>query len=451
MKLRTLVAIPLSLQLFLSAACAAGAEPPAGSEASPELAQAASDLAGNAPSDPDAGSAAGSGEAAGGPVGSETNAMSAPPGDFESDSEDRGGPLDEESSADEPGVAGDGASGTIADTGAAGDAIPPGAEPIGAPRAPVRLTEPGCCTQAVWSADGQSLMFIDRPSPDAPTAIWAVDVARPGGAPTLVTEQIGYYSDGLVYRIDIAGDSTSITRRADGETWTVPAGGRPISFSPGGNQIAWQVSPQNVPSERRTSRVWISALDGSGAREVAALPRGSLVGWLGEDRLLIRGRDDLAAEEDVLWVLSLADGSRREIARSERLRGELASPDGAWVAYYVAQARDAASNGLWVVGTGGQAPRRLDPALFGAYRWRPGGGLLVVPLENTAAHRLIEVDPLDLAHRPLIDPATTAIKITNGDWSVSPDGRRLAWVEAADHAIWAMDLPAPAREAPSTR
>ena len=36
-----------------------------------------------------------------------------------------------------------------------------------------RLTEPGCCTQPWWSADGRRVLFIDRPAPDAPTGIYA--------------------------------------------------------------------------------------------------------------------------------------------------------------------------------------------------------------------------------------------------------------------------------------
>jgi Tol biopolymer transport system component len=43
--------------------------------------------------------------------------------------------------------------------------------------------------------------------------------------------------------------------------------------------------------------------------------------------------------------------------------------------------------------------------------------------------------------RPLTDPAATQLKIANGDWSVSPDGRQIAFVSANDNNIWLLSLP----------
>ncbi len=322
--------------------------------------------------------------------------------------------------------------------------------PAPSPGKLTRLTEPGCCTQPFWSADGRRVLFVDKPAPDQPVGIWAARLDRPGAPPELVVEGMASYSADLAYRVEREAETTTLVRLADGQRWTVPAGGRAVSISPGGTRIAWQVSPNEVPAERRTSRVWVAELDGSEAREVATLPRGSLAAWLGDDRLLVRGRERLDADEDILWALPLGGGERHEIMRSERISGIVPSPDGRWIAYYVARLTDPAANGLWIAPTtpGAGPPKRLDASLFGAYRWRDADRLLLVPMHADAArtgaqpsHELWEIDAATLAGRQLTDPTTTPFKITGGDWAVSPDGQRVAFVESGDKAVWVLDLP----------
>jgi Tol biopolymer transport system component len=56
-------------------------------------------------------------------------------------------------------------------------------------------------------------------------------------------------------------------------------------------------------------------------------------------------------------------------------------------------------------------------------------------------HRLWQVDVESGAATPLTDAAITPFKIANGDWSVSPDGRHVAFVSASDNNIWLLTLP----------
>ncbi len=141
----------------------------------------------------------------------------------------------------------------------------------------------------------------------------------------------------------------------------------------------------------------------------------------------------------------------RPILRAERLRGLSLSRDQSWLAYTVTGSDQRDANGLWIAPTteGGPAPRRISP--FGAFRWRDGRRLLVVPLEpGAASHRLLEVDAATGEQRELSirtmpgDPADgsagPAFRIADGDWSVSPDGRQLAWVAAEGWGIWVMGL-----------
>jgi len=318
-----------------------------------------------------------------------------------------------------------------------------------------QLTEDGCCTQPFWSPDSRQVLFIDKPAPDAPVGIWGVDVTQPDPTPELVTERIAFYTADMAFLVELGEDTTTIERLADpltgtgGERWTVPAEGRPVSISPGQKRIAWQVSDDDLPFERRVTQVWVANLDGSDTRSVATLPRGGFGGWISDDVLLLSGRETLESREHILYAFSLASGRVTELVRAERLRGGLLSPDGAWLAYFVALDEDPAQNGLWLVRTDGSTElaevgserRQLDRDLFGAYQWRDAGRLLVIPFRPEAvSHELWELDVNTGETRHLTDPDVTPFKIANGDWTVSPDGRHVAFVESQDRNIWLLTL-----------
>ncbi len=120
--------------------------------------------------------------------------------------------------------------------------------------------------------------------------------------------------------------------------------------------------------------IWVAKLDGSDAQQVATLPRGGVSGWISEDALLVSGRESLQAREQALAALSLADGSVTELARAERLRGQVLSPSGQWIVYYITFDDDPAQE--WPVA--GAHRRQPTPpirsALFGAYQWRSCSG-----------------------------------------------------------------------------
>jgi hypothetical protein len=186
-------------------------------------------------------------------------------------------------------------------------------------------------------------------------------------------------------------------------------------------------------------------VDGQEARLVASLTGGGLSGWFPDSaRLLVSGRvaDGAAGVDDntqYLAALNLADGSTQAIVQAAGLRGGTLSPQGGWLVYTVAFTGDAAADGLWVVRTDGSATRRLS--LFGAYRWRSEGELLVIPLEpGTGAQRLVAMDAATGEQRPLTDPTVTPLRIAGGDWALSPGGRQVAYVSAEDHNIWVLEL-----------
>ena len=288
------------------------------------------------------------------------------------------------------------------------------------------------------------MRFIDKPAADQPVGIWGVGVAEPLASPHFVTDRLEESTASPQYLIETDGDRTVIERRSDGTRWEVPAAGRPVLISPDAAHIAWTVTTNENVSSQQAATLWLANLDGSDARQIAALPRGGLSGWISGDALLVSYRQSQDAREQILAALRVSDGSR-----AERLRGQLLSPSGGWLLYYIAFDPDHSKNGLWLAPTDGSGVKQLDAALFGSYQWRPCAGrctpeqdrLLVVPLQVDAAwHRLVQVNPATGDAQPLTDPAVTPFKIANGDWRVSPDGRFVAFVAAQDRAIWLLPL-----------
>lgn len=326
------------------------------------------------------------------------------------------------------------------------------ASPTASPEPPVeavQLTTGGCCTQPFWSPDSQQVRFIDQPAADQPVGIYAVPVAEPLAAPQFVTARLEESTASPRYLIETTSNTTVIERRSDGERWTVPAGGRNVLISPDQTRIAWAASNVDAPSTQQVTVLWLANLDGSNAQQIATLPRGGLSGWIDNETLLISRRDSQQAREQTLAAYSLADGSLVELARAERLRGQVLSPSGGWLVYYLTFEADPAKNGLWVVSTDGRQSIQLADNLFGSYQWRPcaercapeDDRLIVVPLVPDAPlHWLVELAPTSGEVHQLTDPAVTPFKIANGDWRISPDGRYVAFVESSDRNIWVVAL-----------
>ena len=306
----------------------------------------------------------------------------------------------------------------------------------------LQLTTNECCVQPFFSPDSTHILFLDKPAPDALTGFWRVPLT--GGNPELSTDRLGIYSPDMQLVAYPQSGQTIVERISDAQRWTIPNGGRSLSFSPSGALVAWTTGQAGPPFDTALREIWISSFDGSNARQVATLIGGGFTGWVSETQALVTGRQTSDETENALWVLSLEDRSLRELIRGGRIRSISISPGGTWVAYLVTFATDQAQNGIWLQNIETDERKKLD--LFGGYRWRDMNRLLVIPLDpNTAqstvaSHQLWDVDATTGQPRPLTDPAITPFKVAGGDWTVSPDGRFIAFVSATDRNIWVIQL-----------
>ena len=317
---------------------------------------------------------------------------------------------------------------------------------------PRPLTTVGCCPDPFWSPDSRMVLFIDKPTEESPSGIWGVDIAPGHQVPRLITRRVAHYTPDLIFLVELGDDSTTLERlpqpvhlaqgEVEGTKWTVPARGQPVALSPGRERIAWATADEGLPIEERVTQLWVADLDGENPVRLAPVPRGGIVAWVSDDVLLVTGRESLHAQEQVYYTLSLLDGKTVELVRGERIRGALLSPERTWLAYFVAMDEDPTQNDLWLVRTDGTDRRRLDRDLFGAYQWRDGHRLLIVPLRPDAEwHELWQYDVQTSEAKRLTDPAQLPFKIASGYWVVSPDGKHVAFVGANDRNLWLLTLP----------
>ncbi len=301
-----------------------------------------------------------------------------------------------------------------------------------------QLTTGGCCVQPFFEPEGSRVLYLDRPAPDGPSGIWGVPLS--GGSPEWVTDRLGAYSSDMRLLAFPQDGQTIVERLEDGQRWVIPNGGRAVSFSPDGARVAWTAGATGPPFDTALREVWVSRVDGMEARMLMQVYRGGLAGWLPDGGFLISGRLQPQDGETGLWAVQPEGGDPVEVFLGERIRNASLSRDGSWLAFQVAFAEDASENGLWLLRLADGERQRLN--LFGAYRWRGGGRLLVVPLEPDAgSHQFWEVEAATGEASPLTDPQTTPFKIANGDWTVSPDGRHIVFVSAEDHNLWLLTLP----------
>jgi hypothetical protein len=286
------------------------------------------------------------------------------------------------------------------------------------------------------------VLFIDRPA-SRPSGIYGVNIAQTG-PPRLVSERVVSTSGGGAFFVYLEGSQTIVERAATGERYVIPSGGRPVSVAPDGQSVLWQVFERRGDFDRRRSQTWVANVDGSEARVVAETVGIIQSQWIAARQILLVGLplEDLPYVAIASLTLGTEDKGDQmvELAQVARPRGTLLSPNGHWLIYLLTFQSNPGDDGLWVVPTdASRPPRKLD--FFGSYRWRDDDRLLYVPMDlDVESHVIWEHDVVNGVSRRLTNPAQISFRIASGDWAVSPNGRYVVFVNAADHNLWLIDL-----------
>lgn len=301
-----------------------------------------------------------------------------------------------------------------------------------------------CCASPGWYSDSKTILFIDKPTADAPTGLYAVNINAPlTGA--LWSERIAFYTREFDYAQIPEPAGTRLIRlkpfsgESDGNEIRVRNGGRSVSFSPDRTRIVWTETRETFPIENRVSNIMLAPVDFDGAgigeaERITQVLRGGVSGWIDNNRLLINGRLSRDTQDSTTFVYDLTTNKQTVIFTAERSRLTTVSRDGSWIAYVITNDPDAARSGLWVIRSDGTDAKQVK--LFGAAQWRDASHLIIAPFEiNAPSHSFYEYDAESGETRRLT-PADKPFKIASGDWAVSPDGEKIVFVNAADNNLW---------------
>lgn len=305
----------------------------------------------------------------------------------------------------------------------------------------IQLTTDGCCVNPGWSPDSRRVLYIDRPAANAEIGYYAIDVTNDTHLPEFAG-RVGLYSPDRSVAAFAEGANTVVERLNSGELWVVPNNGQAVEFAPDNQHVAWEIEAITGPYDQRQTEVFVAAIGDTKGERVARLYGGGLIGWLPRGlSVMFLGRPSLDVRERTLTVLDLRANVAVDLVTAERIGGVTASTDGSHVAYFISFNEDEERNGLWVQRADGSPPRKID--LWGAYQWRDGAHLLVIPARPSAeaAFEVLEVDADTGEVRPLTSAAVTPLYIANGDWRVSPDGKSIVYVNSADRNLWLLKLP----------
>lgn len=304
-----------------------------------------------------------------------------------------------------------------------------------------RLTSGGCCPYPSWSQDSSWVPFLDKPGPNESAGLYAIPAN--GGDVSLIVERVGVYSKDWSRIAYQDGNRTIIERWADMKRWEIPNEGRKVRFSPSGQWVEWEVISRGIKfPDLRQRAIWLATYDGRQAREIVTVNGGEFVGWTrDEDAIIVTGRLAPYGPSGI-WRISIEDGAGLLLLEIENPRRALLSPESSWLTFTITFNTDSELNGLWVMRTDGSMLKKLD--MFGAYRWRMEGILLVIPLDlESPGPSLWQVDASNGELIQLTDPTITSLPIANNDWVPSPDGTRIVFLSSCDRNLWVLELPEP--------
>ncbi|WP_293911297.1 hypothetical protein [Deinococcus sp.] len=289
-----------------------------------------------------------------------------------------------------------------------------------------------CCPGTVWTPDSAALLFLDGPPARQATGIYRVSAN--GGPVTRQFSNVAFFSPSLKWAVR-PGDPTTLENLTSNKRFTLPTAGANVTWSPSEAQVAYSVGQTSGNYDRRASRIYVAPVFGQ-PRQVATLYGGGVNAWLDQKRLLLSGKLSPGTRDRQLWTQDVGSGKRVVLGAALNFGGLSVSPGGRWVAYYVAF--DSLSrNGLFVQPTAGGARRKLD--VFGSYRWRGDDQLVFIPLSAGGGPHTLRQYTLSTGQWRTL--GSLGDQVRQGDWSVSPDGKKLSYLSAKDGNVRVVALP----------
>jgi len=318
--------------------------------------------------------------------------------------------------------------------------LPPTNPPLAVTPAPLadtatfairRFGYDGCCAGAWWNPLDPSRLFVIDGAPNQRAAIFEFSATDSsifnliGQAPPPLTSPDG------THQVARVNGQIIIRRLTDNVEWTVDTSDTIPAFSTDNSRLLWQISPEVITAGENPVEVWISDTNGGNQRLIRAEENVSAQ-WLDEARLLIARREAITT---TLRVIDTNDGSETLLGAWDWLRGLSIAPGGDRLMFYLVY--DDETSGVYSLRTDSGAPAERMP-FFGAWRWRDAESVFYLPYTADAQYHT-----LSYYHLPSGDNrafVTEPFLVANGDWSVSPDGMRIIFLNALDRTLGLIEL-----------
>lgn len=312
--------------------------------------------------------------------------------------------------------------------------------PTATPQEGVRTLVPDadCCTGVFWSPDSVWVAYIAKPEGARAAGIYGAAVD--GTGVRRLYSRVGLLSPDWTLMAYPDEGKTILMSTASGRKWVVPAAGKAVWFSPARDRIIWETGSSTYTHlDLRRRAIWMANVDGSRAVKAVTTYGGGFIGWTADEaKLLVSGRLS-AIDPRGVWVIPLDASPPWLLFAADQIRDPLLSPDRTWLAFYLAFGADPSQDGLWLVKTDGSQQHHLP--VFGAYRWRSGDQLLVIPQTMDArGPGLLQVDASS-GEVERLNSLEEGGAIAANDWQPSPDGRWLAFVSRNGGGLMLAPLP----------
>lgn len=298
----------------------------------------------------------------------------------------------------------------------------------------------GCCARPWWHpTDPNRLFVIDGLAGQRASIFeWAVDA----GAPTGVIQQSPpplLSPDGTHEAYQVSGQ-TIIRRLSDGAEWPVQTQGMVPAISADNSRLLWLVRggaavPGQVAPE---TRIWVSDISGENAQQIFAQAGGN-ASWIDGSRLLVSLPIPGNRQGTSLSIYDTTDSTSFALGEWTSMRGTSVAPGGKRLMFYLTRQEDPTTNGVYVIDIAPGAVAQKLP-WFGGWRWRDGDSVYYIPFNPTTNIQSLAYYHIPTGeNRQLTDPAVLPFTIANGDWSVSANGQRIVFQNAADMSMWLLE------------
>lgn len=302
------------------------------------------------------------------------------------------------------------------------------ADTVWTPRA---LGTGGCCSLPWWR-DAQHLNVIDgAPGQRAQIFDWQIDN---GALTSLGQAPPPFLSPDGSYQVYESAGAVLVRRLSDGAEWRVPTSNALPAISTDNSRLLWmQRRGSSVPGQPPPAvTVWVSDIMGNNPSPILTQKGGGAI-WLDAARLLVTTPSETDRTTTTLSIVDTRDNSSFVLGTWTWLRGVSIAPGGGRLLFYLAWQADSSTDGVYTQETQpGAVAQHLS--WFGAWRWRDADSLYYLPFASYGQVHYYQISTGE--DRSLTD---MPIHVANADWSVSPDGQRIAFQNADDLNTWLLE------------